>query len=77
MTKAIRTNKKKRNNVVIIIDAQDCDEMETIKKDLLLSVRRVARKQEVGYYITPVQNASLETIQDFANFSLKIFTGSR
>lgn len=76
MTKAIRTKKKKKNNVVILISAEDSKELAAIKKEFLSSARKAARKQELGYYITPVETASLKVIQDFADFSLKISAGN-
>ncbi|MCX4324573.1 MAG: hypothetical protein OSJ59_16640, partial [Lachnospiraceae bacterium] len=76
VTKAIRTKKKKKNNVVILIGAENKEELEAIKKEFLFSARRAARKRELGFYIAPVERASFETIQNFADFSLKISAGN-
>ena len=67
--KSIRTKEKKKNNVVIIVSGKDAEE---IKEELLLVVRKMTRTKELGFYITPVEAASLETVQEFAGFSLKI-----
>lgn len=67
--KSIRTKEKKKNNVVIIVSGEDAEE---IKEELLLVARKINRKKELGFYITPVEAASLETVQEFAGFSLKI-----
>ena len=67
--KSIRTKEKKKNNVVIIVSGEDAEE---IKEELLLVVRKMNRKKELGFYITPVEVASLEMVQKFAGFSLKI-----
>lgn len=75
--KAIKTKKKKRNNVVILINAEDKEELQAIKKEFLLTARKAARKLELGFYITPVEKASFETIQDFGDFSLKISARNR
>lgn len=77
MVKAIRTKKRKRNNIVILINAGNKEELKAIKKEFLLSARRAARKRELGFYIAPVESASFETIQNFADFSLEISTGNR
>ncbi len=69
--RAIRTKGKKKNNVVIIISGEEGDVKE-IKEKLLLEVRKLRRKKELGFYITPVKAASFETIQEFADFSLQI-----
>lgn len=74
---AIRTKTKKRNNVVILINAEDKDELKAIKEEFLLTARKAARKQELGFYITPIEMASFETIQDFSDFSLKISARNR
>ncbi len=76
MEKAIRTKKKKKNKVVILISAENSEELKSIKKEFLSSARRAARKRELGFYIAPVEGASFETIQNFADFSLKISTGN-
>lgn len=72
VTKAIRTKKKKKNNVVILIGAENNEELEAIKKEFLFSARRAARKRELGFHIAPVERASFETIQNFADFGLEI-----
>lgn len=77
MAKAIRTKKKKKNNIVILISAENSEELKAIKKEFLFSVRRAARKRELGFYIAPVESASFETIQNFADFSLEISAGNR
>lgn len=77
MVKAIRTKKRKKNNIVILINAGNEEELKAIKKEFLLSARRATRKRELGFYIAPVESASFETIQNFADFSLKISTGNR
>lgn len=69
--RSIRSKEKKKNNVVIIISGE---ESEDIKEELLLMIRKMRRKKELGFYITPVEIASLKTVQEFANFSLKIST---
>ena len=75
--KAIRTKKKQKNNIVILINAENNKELKAIKKEFLISARKAARKRELGFYITGVEKASFETIQDFANFSLEISAGNR
>lgn len=77
MAKAIRTKKRKKNNIVILISAENREELKAIKKEFLFSARRAARKRELGFYIAPVENASFETIQNFVDFSLEISTGNR
>lgn len=77
MTRAIRTKKKKKNNVVILISAENDEELKAIEEEFLHSARRAARKQELGYYIAPVEIASFESVQNFADFSLEISTGNR
>lgn len=77
MEKAIRTQKRKKNNIVILISAEDGKELKAIKKEFLFSARRMARKRELGFYITPVEKASFETVQNFADFSLKISARDR
>lgn len=77
MTRAIRTNKKKKNNVVILISAENDEELKAIEEEFLLSARRAARKRELGYYIAPVEIASFESVQNFADFSLEISAGNR
>lgn len=72
--KAIRSRFKKRNNLVIIIDGEDAEEL---KEQLLLEVRKISRKKELGYYITPAENVSLNMVQEFANFSLQISAVNR
>lgn len=74
---AIRSKEKKKNNIVILINAEDSEELAAIKSEFLSSTRKAARKRELGFYITPVEKASFETIQDFANFSLEISAGNR
>lgn len=69
--RSIRSKEKKKNNVVIIVSGENAEE---IKEELLLSVRKMARKKELGFYITPVEVASLKAIQEFADFSLQIST---
>ena len=69
--RSIRSKEKKKSNVVIIVSGEDAEE---IKEELLHIVRKMRRKKELGYYITPVELASLETVQKFADFSLKIST---
>ncbi|MCM1090579.1 MAG: hypothetical protein NC092_04510 [Butyrivibrio sp.] len=71
--RSVRTAKKKKNNIVIIASGEDADE---IKEALLPVVRNISRRKELGYYITPTERASLETIQEFADFSLKISAGN-
>jgi len=73
----IRTKKKKRNNVVILINAEDKDALRAIKEEFLLTARKAARKQELGFYIAPIELASFEAIQDFGDFSLKISARNR
>lgn len=77
MTKAIRTKKRKKNNIVILISAENSNELKAIKKEFLFLTRRTARKQELGFYIAPIESASLKIIQKFANFSLEIPAGNR
>ncbi len=77
MTKAIRTRKKKKNNIVILIKAENNAELKAIKKEFQFLTRKSARKRELGFYIAPVERASFETIKDFANFSLEISAGNR
>jgi len=77
MTKAIKSKEKKRNNIVILINAENEEELEAIKKEFLLATRKAARKRELGFYITPVETASFETIQNFGDFSLKISARNR
>lgn len=77
MTKAIRTRKKKKNNIVILINAENNAELKAIKKEFQFLARKSARKRELGFYIAPVERASFETIQDFADFSLEISAGNR
>lgn len=67
--KTIRTKEKKKNNIVIIINGEDAKE---IKEKLLLEVKKLARKKELGYYIALKEAVSLETIQKFCDFSLQI-----
>lgn len=69
--RAIRSKEKKKNNVVIIISGEEGD-VEEIKEKLLLEVRKLRRKKELGFYIAPVKVASFEAIQEFADFSLQI-----
>lgn len=76
MAKAIRTKKKKKNNIVILISAENSEELKAMKKEFLFSARIAARKRELGFYIAPVESASFETIQNFADFSLKISAGN-
>ncbi len=73
----IRTKKKKRNNIVILISAENGEELKAIKEEFLISARRTARKQELGFYIAPIESALLKIIQEFANFSLEIPAGNR
>ena len=56
--RSIRSKEKKKNNVVIIISGE---EVEDIKEELLLMIRKMRRKKELGFYITPVEIASLKT----------------
>lgn len=77
MAKAIRTKEKKKNNIVIIISAENSKELNAIKKEFQHSARRAARKRELGFYIAPVESASFETIQNFADFGLEISAGNR
>lgn len=77
MAKAIRTKEKKKNNIVILISAENSKELKAIKREFLLSARRAARKRELGFYIAPVKSASFEAIQNFADFSLEISAGNR
>ena len=70
----IRTKERKKNNVVIIIEGEDAEE---IKKELHLAIRKMARRRELGYYITLAEKASLDAIQEFANLRLKISTVDR
>lgn len=69
-----RSKERKKNNVVIIIEGEEAEE---IREELHLAIRKMARKKELGYYITPVETASLDAIQEFANFRLKISTADR
>lgn len=77
MEKAIRTKKRKKNNIVILINAENSNELKAIKKEFLFLARRIAQKRELGFYIAPVEIASFETIQNFADFSLEISAGNR
>lgn len=77
MAKAIRTKKRKKNNIVILISAEKSNELKAIKKEFLFLARKIAQKRELGFYIAPVERASFETIQDFVDFSLKISTRNR
>lgn len=69
--KAIKTKKRKKNNVVILINAEDKEELREIKEEFLISARKVSRKRELGFYIAPIEMASFEAIQNFGDFSLK------
>lgn len=72
--RGIISKKKKKNNVVIIVSGEDAAE---IQAELLLTIRQMARKKELGFYITPVEVASLKAVQEFAEFSLQISTTNR
>lgn len=72
--RGIRSKQKKKSNVVIIVEGENAEE---IKKELLLAVRKLARKKELGYYITPVEVASLRAIQEFADLSLEVSAEDR
>ena len=67
--RSTRTAKKKKNNVVIIVSGEDADE---IKEELLLMVRKMGRKKELGFYITPTETVSLGMILEFTDLRLKI-----
>lgn len=69
-----RTKERKKTNVVIIVEGEDAEE---IKKELHLAIRKMARRRELGYYITLAEKASLDAIQEFANLRLKISTVDR
>ncbi len=77
MERPIMTKNKKKNNVVILINAGDSEELKAIKEEFLSSVRKMARKRELGFYITPIERASFEKIQGFADFSLEVSAGNR
>lgn len=72
--KIILSRNKKKNNVVIIVTGEERHE---IKEELLLALRKMGRKKELGFYIGTAEKDLFEMIQKFADFILKISARNR
>lgn len=79
---AIKSKKKKKNNIVILINAENKEELKAIKEEFLLSARRAARKRELGFYITSVEQAlgsikNWDALEDLFNIHQRKLRGNQ
>lgn len=78
MVRSSKEMKKKKNKVVIIIDAENDEKYEEIEKELLSCVRKLNRKtKELGYYITPKERTKSVMLNKFFYFRLEVPTHKR
>lgn len=71
--KGIRSKERKKNNVVIIIDAEKVEEYAEIEKELHACVQKLNRRtKELGYYITPKEMIKSVMMKKFLNFTLEV-----
>lgn len=63
----------KRNNVVIIIDAEKDEEYAEIEKELHACVQKLNRRtKELGYCITPKERTKSIMMKKFLDFTLEV-----